>query len=415
VAVFNTLCGIVWAYLVMVCLYTWSYHRLGDKNLYHFAQGAADFEKAWRGQWKSLGVIDTVASWLSMVLAVAAAYVVPFFWLLPFGTRPGASKACVKFVARVVMLGSGLVHWWGAAYCLVFLAYIRTGMESGKIADQYAGATTPLLLVFSGLILWHLPVLVHAVRREYRGAKDYPEPHDPWCDDCGYTLLGIDPAGQCPECGRLIADSLGAHSRPPTAWEVRPSIFNWRVILRQAWAIIRRPRSLFFSMPTLSGQPAAQRWLVLSMAMIFALGMLIVPALFKTLDADWNSVAWSGSLAMGLTWMLFGLMMVGIETAGIATFSRMRGHKVYLSTASKVTSYASVLMFLWVILGGVQLVVFAYLNAQPGGMRKMFHLNSIREEQIVLAISLAVAHIGGLIWYELVVYRGIRAIQFANK
>jgi hypothetical protein len=33
----------------------------------------------------------------------------------------------------------------------------------------------------------------------------------------------------------------------------------------------------------------------------------------------------------------------------------------------------------------------------------------------MLAISLAVAHIGGLIWYELVVYRGIRAIQFANK
>jgi hypothetical protein len=34
---------------------------------------------------------------------------------------------------------------------------------------------------------------------------------------------------------------------------------------------------------------------------------------------------------------------------------------------------------------------------------------------VALAGSLAVAHIGGLLWYELTVYRGIRAVQYANR
>ncbi len=288
---------------------------------------------------------------VATIALLAAAYLVPFFMLLPFGTRAGRSTPCVKHVARVVLLGSGLVHWWGAAFCGVFLAYIKLGWRPPGYSDDYARTITPLLLAFSGLALWHLTVLFHAVRREYRGPADYPEPHDPWCDACGYTLLGVDPAGRCPECGRMIMDSLGPQARPPTAWERRPTLGNVRAIVVQAWMIVRRPRALFFSMPTLSGQRPAQRWLMLSLAAIFALGLLIVPALFITFDAEWNSVVYSGALAMGVTWAAFGVMMVGIETAGIATFSRMRGQKVYLSTASKVTCYASMLMFLWVILG----------------------------------------------------------------
>ena len=359
--------------------------------------------------------MDRIAAIAGVVLFVVGAYLLPYFVILPFAARPSPNKACFRHVARTVLLGSGVVHTWGAAFAAILLAYATWHVPDLLDPLNYARAVTPLLLAFTGLSVWTLAVLVAAVRRDYRGPADQPEPHDPWCDECGYILVGVDPAGRCPECGRLIADSLGPQNRPPTAWELRPSILNVPVILAQAWAVARRPRALFFSMPTLTGQAAAQRWLVGSTAVLFILALPIVPALYVALDAEWNGALAAGSLAMGLAWAVFGLMMVGVETAGIAAFSRMRGQKVLLSTSSKVTSYAALLMIPWIILGGAQLVAYTYLSSLPGHViQRMFHVG-LQGEQVVLAVSLAMAHIGGLLWYELTVYRGVRAIQYANR
>ena len=70
-------------------------------------------------------------------------------------------------------------------------------------------------------------------------------------------------------------------------------------------------------------------------------------------------------------------------------------------------------MLPWVVLGGTQLIVYSYL-ANNNTIKHLVH-GSLRGEQVVLAVSLGIAHIGGLLWYELTVYRGIRAVQYANK
>ena len=422
VAVFNILCGFLWSALLVLAAHIWSNIR-PLKNQYHslwhaevVRQSADSIRTAWAAEWVNVATLDRIALFVGVFLFILGAFILPYFVILPFGTRPGPNKACFRHVARTVLLGSGVVHWWGAAFVGILLAYAQWHMPDFLDPMNYARSVTPLLLAFTILSFWTLAVLVLAVRHECRGPADQPEPHDPWCDDCGYILTGVDPAGRCPECGRLIADSLGPYNRPPTPWERRPNFLNLPVILAQAAAVVSRPRTLFFSMPTLTGQAAAQRWLLGSTAVLFTLALSIVPALYLTLEAEWNVALVAGSLAMGLVWAVFGLMMVGVETAGIAAFSRMRGQKVYLSTSSKVTSYSALLMIPWIILGGAQLVAYTYLSTlqQGHGIQRLFHVG-LQGEQVILAASLSLAHIGGLLWYELTVYRGLRAIQYANK
>lgn len=417
VAFCNAVAALLWGCLVLVAGTMWSNYGVIEHE-YHSVWTAP----AWRAAalalrsdlhsgWATWGAMDRWALVLLGIGFVLGAFLLPFFVILPFGARPGPNKPCLKHVARTVMLGSGMVHWWGAAYTLLLLTYASRHMSI--LLEDYARAITPLLLVFFALSLWTLIVLILAVRHDYRTAADLPEPHDPWCDDCGYSLTGIDHAGRCPECGRLISDSLGPQSRSATAWEARPRICGLRVIGAQIWATVLRPRSLFFSMPTQTGQGAAQKWLLATVGVLFVLALPIVPAIYVTLEAEWNFAAVAGSLAMGLAWAVFGMMMVGVETAGIATFSRLRRQKIYLATSAKVTAYSAILMAPWVVLGGIQLVAYTYCDSNRV-FQHLWHLG-VQGQQVALALSLAVAHIGGLLWYEITVYRGIRAVQFANK
>jgi hypothetical protein len=420
VAVLNTLCAFVWIYLIFLAGAIWMYPvprhgtPLSPFDAASYRQAATLLHARWSDQFHYIGMIDRIAFVVSVVFAVLVAYAVPFFMLLPFAARPGNNRACMRHVLRIILQGSGLVHWWGAAFFGVLTVCAAIRMPT--IFEDYGKAITPLLFTFAGVTVWHMGVLIYAARREYRTSADMPKEHDPWCDVCGYILTGIEPTGRCPECGKPIQESLGELIRPPTAWEQRPSILNLRVIARQLGALVRHPRRLFYSMPTLSGQAAAQRWLSYSLALIFVAAIPIVPAIYLALDADWNFAMVPSTLAMCLVWTGFALMMVGIETGGIATFSRLRGHPgggVYLAAAAKVTSYTAILMIPWVILGGAQLVAYTYFSTVHDVFR--IHNVSYRWQQIILGGSLAISHIGGLLWYELTVYRGIRGIQYASK
>ena len=137
----------------------------------------------------------------------------------------------------------------------------------------------------------------------------------------------------------------------------------------------------------------------------FSFEMSLPDILLRSYMRRWG---WCGAL--------LGLMMVGIETSGIATFSRLKNHPgggVPLATAAKVTAYSSTLMLPWVFLGFAQIVASLYwFDADYGP-----HRHSVRSDQvfIVRCQRAAHAHIGGLLWYEFTVYRGIKAIQYANK
>src|SRR4051794_39289497 len=55
-----------------------------------------------------------------------------------------------------------------------------------------------------------------------RVASIVPAESDILCEGCGYTLNGLPDDGRCPECGKPVAESVGARRTAP-AWEQQTS------------------------------------------------------------------------------------------------------------------------------------------------------------------------------------------------
>lgn len=414
VAGINLVLMAAWGVLVVASRNAWDRHLLRHVNYlgeYVDAPASRFLQvigalpgQMWEG-YSELQLVDQLAIVVAAIMLTATFLAMQFFLLMPFAARPGANRPCVQHVLRTVLLGTGFVHIWSPVVAATFVLFIVYRYPPGL-----ENIIAPLLVVLMSLVAWALAGLIFAARREYRRRGDYPQAHDPTCDRCGYNLVASDPAGRCPECGKPVAESLGPQVRLPTPWERRPTLLNVKAIGRQLAQLVRRPQELFVSMPTLTGQSAAHRWLAGALVVVGAAAFFIVPAFnfFQLSEIDWtNSVA--GGVAVGMVWSILALMMVGIETAGIATFSRMKGHPVSLGTAAKVTAYSAPLMLPWVFMGGAQLLGIYWWN------ESYFVHYGLRTNQVIMMGSLTLAHIGGLLWYELTVYRGIRGVQWANR
>jgi hypothetical protein len=429
VAVVHLLAGLLWLWFLTTAVAAWQgirpsgfpewntephlhFHSLGEFFGF-FSAVAGVIADANLLAFRELGYADRFAGVAGGLLCTSLVLAVLFFMLLPFAARPGASKACARHSARAVLLGLSAIHFWGLAFTAAFVYFFFQ-----HYPVQPEDILSPLFALFCGLVLWNLLALVRAVGIDYRRPADLPQTKEPLCENCGYNLTMAPADGRCPECGRPIADSLSPDIRAGTPWERRASLGVVTAVASQLRQLVRAPRALFFQTPTLTGQRHSQRWLVGSLLAIGLAAAWIVPGFYildyltdtrydRALDLSWRTF-W-GSLTMAIIWALLGLMMVGIETAGVAAFSRMKGHPVPLGASSKVTAFAAPLMLAWVLLGGVQLLVAYRYNAYLST-----HL-SLRAFQVYLAASLAIAHIGGLLWFEFTVYRGVRSIQYANK
>lgn len=74
-----------------------------------------------------------------------------------------------------------------------------------------------------------------------------PGPDDLLCEQCGYALNGLPDTGNCPECGKPIAESTTASPRRPPAWETGRDRAVGRFEFT-ALGVLRSPRRFFRGM-----------------------------------------------------------------------------------------------------------------------------------------------------------------------
>jgi hypothetical protein len=357
-----------------------------------------------------------------------AAIAITYFMLLPFVARHGSNRAAARQTVKITLSATAMLHVLGAAL-IGFYGLLTLLGYPPEVSDVGITDTIVRSLGFAALTMaLGIALLTRVAAVDYRWPEDLPKTRDPLCEHCGYNLTMTPMESRCPECGTPAVESLSPTARGPTAWERAPYLSNVAAIGRQLRLLTTHPRTLFKTMLLYTQKQPAERWLKLSMIAVALAGFLVIfpgtlPVSVKhsTLADAPNLLA--NGITVGVLWMCLALMMVGVETTGLSTFSKMRGNRVDFAAAAKVTSYSAPLMLFWVFLGGSHLLLayyfFEHKDIHGGGaildLVQRFVLTHLRFVPYIAVGSLAAAHIGGLLWFEFTVYRGLKTIQYANE
>ncbi len=230
---------------------------------------------------------------------------------------------------------------------------------------------------------------------------------DSLCEECGYALRGLVSTGDCPECGKAIELSNPVH-RQGLPWQRRATFRNG---FRTVKAIITSPRAAFDSMIVASPSGAAgtarftashnrkERLFLFLIAMLAAAIYSYCVRIIGT-HRDSDQIILAPIMLVILTY---------IEALGVTYFSRKRGWRVPWRLAERIVCYASIgwlpAMFVvppLILLQGQTPFLPAWASWIP-----------LRGE---LTDWLLIAVVGGVasLWFESLVWLGVRRLRYAN-
>lgn len=255
------------------------------------------------------------------------------------------------------------------------------------------------------------------------------------CERCGYVIEGLPRAGDCPECGKPIEESLPGR-RTGTAWQQRPRIAR---LPATWWRSIRHPyRTLDTMRP--QEKPDAR----LGVYSMFAGGLLMGWSWWKLFEwiyirpMSGEPLVWAQRIAFVALSIGFGVLtaivltglmwtLTRIETKGLGVIAKTRGFRLSVGYRRAITAHGCAG---WVLAG----VLFLCTNTLSN-----FALELSRGPDIVFETSTSgaielpgssvlpwwaykivwhlrwVGLLIGFLWFETFAYLGLRRLKFANS
>ena len=261
------------------------------------------------------------------------------------------------------------------------------------------------------------PVAVHADRLQWGRVYERPRRAGGWsmgirlhadddflCGRCGYVLNGLARDSVCPECGRPI-EASHPDARRGTPWQRGERFGYWKTL----FMALARPRRMFDVCRIEAASVQLLMWLHFSLAAAVMGGAHVMAAMMWGRQHVAEILLVAVVLLMPGVWLLL-FLLTEIERRGIMLWGRAGGRRINAQVASTIVAHASAG---WV---AASVLVFAgtWLGADLFWLYERRAGFTTYDLYVAPAIGPGVGAFLGLLWFEMLVYIGVRRCGFAN-
>lgn len=229
------------------------------------------------------------------------------------------------------------------------------------------------------------------------------------CESCGYIIENLDQSLPCPECGRLIKDSL-PHKREGSPWHYERSL---RTLITTWFLILFKPKKII---PKLNLSPSgsmALMWyslLLASLTPTMILAVYLIINAFKYGSSPYDLIGLVAYIILGLIYWIIAVIYATLAIPRVRWIAKLRGHRLPFSVVWPAVEHAAIGLTLAPLLICLNMLLLFLYEAF------FYGANSTAE----LAMNLAINIVGflalplAILEFEVLLRLGIRELRYRN-